>query len=229
MRRAAGQGQILTGLAQSPAAGASIDLSGLPGQVNALAFDGQNLILGVASGEAGGIYLASASAGVQRIAPGASPSAIALAGSSLYFADNQSQQVFQVQNYAGTPGAVVFASDSGISSPDGLQVSADGQRLFVANAASRKLDVYDIASRAPVQSLDLAFTPTGVERFGDASVFLLNGSGPRTSLCRARRRRGEGCGVLRTGTGQTAFVEDSDPARLGRRQSAATRRCTRRK
>lgn len=173
-----GQGQILTGLAQSPAAGASIDLSGLPGQVNALAFDGQNLILGVASGEAGGIYLASASAGVQRIAPGASPSAIALAGSSLYFADNQSQQVFQVQNYAGTPGAVVFASDSGISSPAGLQVSADGQRLFVANAASRKLDVYDIASRAPVQSLDLAFTPTGVERFGDASVFLLNGSGP---------------------------------------------------
>jgi hypothetical protein len=172
-----GQGQILTGLAQSPAAGAPIDLTGLPGQVTALAFDGKNLILGVVSSESGGIYLASASAGWQRIAPAASPSAIAVAGGSLYFADNESQQIFQVQSYAGTSAAVVFASDSGSSSPVGLQVSADAQRLYVANAGSRRLDVYDIATRAPVQSLDLAFTPTGVERFGDASVFLLNGSG----------------------------------------------------
>ena len=172
-----GQGQILTGLATSPSAGPPIDLSGLPGPVTALAFDGQRLILGVASAGAGGIYLASASAGVQRIAPAASPSAIALAGSSLYFGDNQSQQIFQVQSYAGAPAALVFANDSGIDSPAGLQVSADGQRLFVANAGNRTLAVYDIASRSPLQSLDLVFTPTRLDLFGDAAVFLMNGNG----------------------------------------------------
>jgi DNA-binding beta-propeller fold protein YncE len=71
----------------------------------------------------------------------------------------------------------LFANDSGISSPAGLQVSADGLRLYVANAGNRKLAVYDIASRSPVQSLDLAFTPTRLDRFGDSSVFLMNGSG----------------------------------------------------
>ena len=172
-----GQAQILTSLAPSPAAAAPIDLSGLPGQVTVLAFDGLRLIVGVASSDSGGIYLAGASSAIQRIAPAASPSAIVVAGSSLYFADNQSQQIFQVQNYAATPAAVLFANDSGINSPAGLQVSVDGKRLYVANAGSRTLAVYDIPSRAPVQNLDLNFTPTRLDRFGDASVFLLNGSG----------------------------------------------------
>ena len=172
-----GQAQILTSLAHSPVAAAPIDLSGLPGQVTALAFDGQRLIVGVASNDYGGIYLASAASGIQRIAHAASPSAIDLSGSSLYFADNQAQQIWQVQSYAGTPAAVLFANDSGISSPAGLQVSADGQRLYAANAGSRTLSVYDITSRSPVQSLDLNFTPTRLDRFGYSSVFLLNGTG----------------------------------------------------
>jgi DNA-binding beta-propeller fold protein YncE len=172
-----GQAQILTGLGQSPAAAAPINLSGLPGQVTALAFDGQRLIVGVASNEAGGIYLASASSGIQRIAHSASPCAIDLAGSSLYFADNQAQQIWQVQSYAGIPAAVLFANDSGISSPAGLQLSADGQRLYAANAGNRTLSIYDITSRLPVQSLDLSFTPTRLDLFGDATTFLLNGTG----------------------------------------------------
>jgi sugar lactone lactonase YvrE len=173
----ASQGQILTSLAPSPAAAAPIDLSSLPGPVTVLAFDGQRLILGVASAGSGGIYLAGSAAGIQRIAAAASPSAIALAGSSLYFADNQSQQIFQVLNYAGTPAATVFASDSSISSPVGIQVTADGQRLYVANAGNRKLVVYDIASRSPLQPLALDFTPSRLDLFGDPSVFLMNGTG----------------------------------------------------
>lgn len=172
-----GQGQVVTGLAKSPVAGAPIDLSGLPGQVSALAFDGQRLIVGVASGGSGGVYLARSQSAPERIAVSASPSAIALAGGSLYFADNQSQQIWQVQSYATAPAAISFASDSGISSPAGLGVSADGQRLFVANAGNRKLAVYEIVSRAALQSVDLPFTPTRIDLFGDASVFLLNGIG----------------------------------------------------
>jgi DNA-binding beta-propeller fold protein YncE len=172
-----GQAQILTGLAQSPAAGAPIDLSGIAGSVTALAFDGQRLIVAAASDGAGGIYTASAQSPAQRVASAASPSAIALAGADLYFADNQTQQIWQVRSYAGTPAAVLFSNDSAIATPAGLQLSADGKRLYVANAGSRKLAVYDVASRAAVASLDLAFTPTGLDRFGSASVFLLNGGG----------------------------------------------------
>jgi hypothetical protein len=174
---AAAQGQVLTSLAPSPAAAAPIDLTSLPGQVTVLAFDGQHLILGVASAASGGIYMASQAAGIQRIATATNPAAIALAGSSLYFADSQTQQIFQVANYAGTPAAMVFANDSSIDSPVGLQVSADGQRLYAANARSQKLVVYDVASRAPIQSLDLQFTPTRLDLFGDPSVFLMNGNG----------------------------------------------------
>ncbi|HLY20651.1 MAG TPA: hypothetical protein VKR61_25665 [Bryobacteraceae bacterium] len=173
------QGQVLTGMATSPVAGPPIDLSGLPGQVTALAFDGKRLIAAV-SGDSGGIFMVSGSSSAQRIAQTAGPSAVALAGSSLYFADSQSQEIWQVQSYATAPAAALFAKDSSINSPVGLQVSTDGQRILVANAGNRKLAVYDIATRSPVQSIDLAFTPTRLDRFGDESVFLLNtgGQGP---------------------------------------------------
>src|SRR5262249_12009590 len=152
------QAQIITGVAQSTVAGATLDLSGIPGAVTAFAFDGQRLILGV-SGNAGGGYLVSASSAPQRISPAATPSALAVANTNLYFADSQAQQIWQVQNYAATPAAMLFASDSGIDSPVGLQVSSDGLRLLVANAGNRKLAVYDTVSRTVLQSSDLAFTP----------------------------------------------------------------------
>ena len=63
---ASGQGQILSGLGKSPAAGSPIDLAGIAGQVTALACDGQRLIVGV-SGDSGGIYVAGGSSGAQRI------------------------------------------------------------------------------------------------------------------------------------------------------------------
>lgn len=172
-----GQAQILSKLAQTPAAGAAIGLTGMAGTVTALAFDGQRILFGVESATAGGIYSVDAHAAPQRIAPAASPSAIGLAGADLYFADKQSQQIWQVQSYAGTSAAVLFANDSSISSPAGVQLSADGQRLYVANAGSRKLAVYDIASRAPAQSIALTCTPTRLDHFGDSSVLLLNDTG----------------------------------------------------
>ncbi len=172
-----GLAQILTSLAQTPAAGAPIDLSGIQGTVAALAFDGQHLIAGAASTESGGIYLAGPQMAPERIAAASSPSAIVLAGANLYFADRQSQQIWEIESYAKIPGAVLFAGDSGISAPAGLQLSADGQRLYAANAGNRKLAIYDVASRSPIESIDLDFTPTGLDRFGASSVYLLNSGG----------------------------------------------------
>ena len=172
-----GQAQILTNLAQTPAAGAPIDLSSIPGTVAALAFDGQHILAGAASTESGGIYLAGAQTALERIAAASSPSAIVLAGGNLYFADRQSQQIWEVENYSKTPAVVLFAGDSGISAPAGLQLSADGLRLYAANAGNQKLAIYDVASRSPLQSIDLDFTPTGLDRFGASSVYLLSSSG----------------------------------------------------
>lgn len=168
------QAQVLSNLPAAPSAGLPMDLSGLAGKVTAMAFDGQRIILAVASATAGGIYSVTAQSGPQLVASAGSPFAIVLAGADLYYADNQAQQIWQVRSYATRPAPVLFAADAGISSPAALQLSSDGARLYVANAGSRTLGVYDVAARSPVQSLPLNFSPTKLDRFGDASVFLLN-------------------------------------------------------
>jgi hypothetical protein len=174
---AAKQAQVFTNLLAAPPAGAAIDLSGLAGQVTAMAFDGQHIILAVASPVAGGIYVATVQSGPQLVASAVSPLGIVVAGADLYFADNQAQQIWQVRSYATRPAPVLFAADMSISSPAALQLSSDGARLYVANAGSRTLGVYDVAARSPVESLALNFTPTALDRFGNASVFLLDAGG----------------------------------------------------
>jgi len=167
------QVQIVTSLVTAPVAASPIDVSGIPGQITAMAFDGQLLLLGV-SGSSGGIYSVKSQSAPERIASAYQPSALALAGADLYFADQKSGQIWQVRNYGTQPASVSFSNDAGISSPVGLQLSADGARLFVANSGSRTVGVYDVASRSGIETLQLDFTPSGMDRFGDASVFLLN-------------------------------------------------------
>jgi len=167
------QVQLFNLLAAAPAA-APIDLSSLAGRITAMAFDGQHIVLAVASPAAGGIYAMTAQSGPQLVASAMNPPGVVLAGSDLYFADNQAQQIWQVHNYATHPAPAVFAADINVSSPAALQLSSDGARLYVANAGSRTLGIYDVAARSRLQSVSLNFTPTALDRFGDASVFLLN-------------------------------------------------------
>jgi hypothetical protein len=168
------QAQIVSNLPGTLSASAPIDLSALSGQVEALAFDGQQIILAVTAGGSGGVYTLTEQSGPLRIASASSPSAIAFAGADLYFADQQTEQIWQVQSYAQQPAPVLFASDASISSPVALQLSADSKRLYVANAGNRALAVYDVAARSQVESIGLTFTPSRLDRFGNASVFLLN-------------------------------------------------------
>jgi hypothetical protein len=79
-----------------------------------------------------------------------------------------------VKRYAQQPAALLFANDDSIRLPVGLRLSADGNRLYVANAGNRQLNVYDVASRASVNSLPLSFAPTRLNAFGTPSVFLMN-------------------------------------------------------
>ncbi len=168
------QAQIVSDLLQTPSVGAPIDLSALSGEVAALAFDGKQIILAVASSGSGGIYTVTPLSIPQRIASAVSPSAISLAGADLYFVDRQTQQIWQIQSYAQQPAPLLFASDASLSSPVGLQLSADNTRLYVAGAGNSAVAVYDVAARSQIQSIALKFTPTRLDRFGASSVFLLN-------------------------------------------------------
>ncbi|HTT61947.1 MAG TPA: hypothetical protein VMG35_08905 [Bryobacteraceae bacterium] len=171
------QAQVFSSLSAPSPAGALIDLSGLAGNVAAMAYDGQRVILGVASPNAGGIYVVTPQSAPQLVAAAVNPAGVVLAGADLYFADKQTRQIWQVRSYATQPAPAVFAADASISAPAALQISADGARLYVANAGSRILGVYDVAARSSVESISLNFVPARLDRFGDASVFLLNTAG----------------------------------------------------
>jgi len=171
------QAQIVSNLLETPSAGAPIDLSGLADRIDAMAFDGQQIVLAVASEGSSGIYTVTGQSGPQRIAFAGYPCAVVLAGADLYFADRQTQQIWQIQNYARQPAPVLFAGDPSVSSPVGMQLSADGSRLYVANAGSRSLTVYDVAARSRIESVALSFTPTRLDRFGNTSALVLNTAG----------------------------------------------------
>jgi hypothetical protein len=168
--------QVISNLSGGPSISEPLSLSTIAGKIAAFAFDGRQIIAGATASGAGGVYTVSTQGAVQRIASAASPSAIALAGPDLYFADQQTNQIWQVAAYATQPAAMLFASDASISTPVGLQISADATRLYAANAGSLKLSVYDIATRVPIHSVALLIAPTGLATFGDSSVYLLNGA-----------------------------------------------------
>jgi hypothetical protein len=169
--------QIVTGVSQAPSAGVAIDVSGLPGRISALAFDGLKVLIAVASADAGGIYAVSAGAVPQRLASSPNPSAMVVVGPDVYFADGQTQQIWQVQSYAAQPAAVLFNADSSVlSTPVGMEISPDGKRLYIADSGTRKLAVYDTGTRALVRSLDLSFTPTMLNRL-DRSALVLDTAG----------------------------------------------------
>ena len=165
--------QLLTGIPQTPSVSAPVDLWTLPGPLTVLACDGRNILIGVP----GGIYIAGPGGVPKRIAQAASPVAIALAGADLYFADNETQQVWHVANYAGKVSSELFAYGNAVDSPAGLQLSSSGQQLYVANAGNRTVAIYDVGSQSLLDTLVLPVTPTRLDRFGASSVFLLNSTG----------------------------------------------------
>lgn len=155
-------------------AGDAIDLSSLPGLVKGLAFDGQSILLAVTSDAAGGIYSVSASGAMLRIASASAPAAIAVSGEDLYFADQGSRQLIQVQGYSRQSAAVPFAGIDGIlAAPVGAALSADLKRLYIADGGNR-IAVYDISTRSLLRTRDLDFTPTTLARIGASSALLLN-------------------------------------------------------
>ena len=71
-------------------------------------------------------------------------------------------------------------TSTGISTPVGLQLSADGTAILVANAGSRTLTAHSLSGEAPAASIDLPVSPSKLDRLNGEAVLIFNeiGSSP---------------------------------------------------
>jgi hypothetical protein len=175
--------QILRSLTNTPAIDDFIDLSSLDGKVSVLALDGSRLLIGAASPDSGGVYVADGQSAPKLLMRAANPVALSLdtAKGDLYIADRDNNQIWMVRGYAGDAVPMLFAGDrAGVSSPVGIRIS--GGRLLVANAGSRSIDAFDIATRASLAHVDLDFAPARMDALGSGQLSLLNFGGPDEPL-----------------------------------------------
>lgn len=164
-------------LGESPAAAGAVDL---PGRVAALALgaSGECAVAGVEADRESGLYLACLDAPLRLLAATAPPAAIALAGSDLYVAEGATGRILQIRNYQEEATLMPFADNPGEAwDPVGLAVSADQRRLFVANRADRRVDAYDLESRALLGQFATEWEPSLLEPLALRSVFLLKSAG----------------------------------------------------
>jgi DNA-binding beta-propeller fold protein YncE len=184
------QAQVLRNLdprdtSKAPAIEEPIDLSSVAGVVSALAFDGSRLLIGAASPDSGGVYLAGGQSPPQLLVKAANPVALSLdtVKGDLYIADRDNNQIWMIRDYTGDATPMLFVDDrAGVSSPVGIRVSSNGRRLLIANSGSRGIDALDMATRASLAHVDLDFAPARMEGLGSGPLSLLNFGGPKSPL-----------------------------------------------
>jgi hypothetical protein len=181
------QVQIVHGLPETPTPGPAIDLSSISGTVSAVVIDqaGSNALIGV-SDDYGALYLANNEEGPPRlIANFGSPTALTLLNGDrdVIVADAAVNEITVVHNFATAPESFQFAAErDGISRPAGLQISLDGRKLYVANGASRSLDIWNFDAKSIDASYPLDAEPTQLTPLKGSSIFVLNDVGEHPLL-----------------------------------------------
>lgn len=164
--------QILRGLPDNPQPGAPFDLAA-PVAAMALTRDASHLVL--AGRES--LWLAGDAAS-RLLSDALTPAAIALLNQDrdLLVADAATDRLLLIRDFASTADLFHWAGPSdGVSAPVGL--AASGDRVLVANAGARTLDVFHIPTRALETRLALDWTPTRLALLPGHPVFLLNDLG----------------------------------------------------
>jgi hypothetical protein len=180
----AARAQVIRDVRTIPAAGPAIDIAGA---VTSLAVNSEGDLL---AGMEGGVYLMSAGSAPRLIVASGRPASVSIQGSDLYIADSTAGTIVLVRNYASAPAASVFAD--GLASPVGVQITADGKRLFAATAGDKLLQMFELSSRAAVGRVELDCAPSGLFLLGSRDTWLLNAAGGQDPL------------YLATGTGDAA-------------------------
>ncbi len=180
--------QVLHGLPGAPTADPPIDLSSIPGTITTLVINraGSKILIG-ASANYGALYLADTDLQIQPRLIGnfGSPTALALLhrDQDVIVADAALNQLSLIHNFDGMPEEYLLAGESGgIAAPSGLQISSDERRIYIANEASRTLDIWDFEKQSIVASLPLDAGPTRLTPLQGSSTFVLNDAGDRPLL-----------------------------------------------
>ena len=174
---------VITGLPDSPALGAELDLSGLPETPSSIAVsdDGQAVVA-----VAGDSVVAFGPGGGMNTAAFAKRAVVAFLhrSSDVVITDSDSNSVFLIRDINGAAElAFVARNTDAIASPVAIQISRDNQTLIVANSASGVAARFNLAGGDPVlAACDCQIS--GLEALRDSRTFLLNklGSGPLWSF-----------------------------------------------
>jgi hypothetical protein len=176
--------QLVRGLPDSPTVAPALDLSSIPGTITAIALDrsGTNVLIAT---DQGALYLSSADMYPRLIANFGLPTALALLNDDqdVVVADAAVNQLILLRRFAATPESFLLASErDGVSAPAALQISSDSRKLYVANGASRTLDIWSLEQQSIEASLPLDVAPTRLTALQRASTFLLNDTGEHPLL-----------------------------------------------
>ena len=168
--------QRFTNLPNLPAAGQTMDLSGLPGTVSAIASDApaRRIAIGIRAETGGGVYIASDDQSPVFRMPMMDPAALAFSSSEdiLYAAERATGQLFELRNSGSQ---AIPGTQNGATDPVAIRSGEDAQGrrlLYVAGRADRVIRVYDAASYALLNELALETAPVGLEPLGDTSFLI---------------------------------------------------------
>lgn len=167
---------LWTGLSTEAKHTGTVSLAGVTEHVVALAVDPDGAFaLASTQGESSGtLYLLKPGVEPRMLMPLAGAGALLLKDNNLYVADRGVSAITRVTNWDQNPNlATIATAGSGVSDPVGVALSADGKLLYVANAESRQILAFDLASNSLKGALDLGFVPSGLDRMGSNSLFLL--------------------------------------------------------
>jgi hypothetical protein len=168
--------QVLTGLPDAPALGASIDLSGLPPLKSwGISDDGRAILASAPNGDGESVFLINPDGSSRLLLSAGRVAAAAFLTrrSDTVIADALYNSVDWIRDVTGAAEVINLAAEKdGISSPVAVSVSADNLRVFVANAGSGTIATLDLAGGAPLL-VPCECALTGLERLQGNAVFRL--------------------------------------------------------
>jgi hypothetical protein len=169
---------VVTGIASPSMAANPVALDSLPGAITAMAVSDDGSLLASSSLSGGGESLMwiGADGSVRQLASLQSTAAILVwnHGGNALVTDRAANQILQIQNPGGNAAIALLASDAdGVSTPAGAALSADGKRLWIANAGAQSVLGIDLNSRTTV-TLNCAFDITALVPLAGGASFRLN-------------------------------------------------------
>jgi len=170
--------QIVTGLPAQPTVLATLDISALPGQLEAMGIGDAGVpVISVSNTQTGSsVYLLSLDSAPRLLTGAGQVGAISFFPNrgDVLIADRQNNQVISISDVTGQAAASTLATNqAGVSDPIGIAVSMDGHSVYVANGGGKSILILDAITATAIASFNCSCTPSGLHRMLGKSVFRL--------------------------------------------------------